>query len=120
MVTIIINLLGKRTKNILSSGGGVGGTSGVTGAGDTSITKEAFDFCRSHPDSLGCYVVVLSAGMPPAWEQQPAVGGTGGTTGGIGTGGVEQGTGTGSTTGSSGNSQGSSSGSSSSSGGSSP
>jgi hypothetical protein len=83
---------------------GVGGTSGVTGAGDTSITKEAFDFCRSHSDSLGCYIILLSAGWPPAWEQQPASGGTGGTAGGIGTGGVGQGTGTGGTTGSSENS----------------
>jgi hypothetical protein len=72
--------------------------------------QEAFDFCRSYPDSLGCYIVLLSTGWSPAWEQQPAGGGTGGTTGGTGTGGVEQGTGTGSTTGSSENSQGSSGG----------
>ena len=73
--------LGGRSSSLAGTVGveqGIGGTSGVTGAGDTSVMQEAFDFCRSHPDSLGCYVVVLSAGMPPAWEQQPAGGGTGG------------------------------------------
>jgi hypothetical protein len=46
------------------------GTSGGAEAGDASLTQEVFDFCRSHPGSLGCYIVLSAAGWPAGWPLQ--------------------------------------------------